>query len=143
MTGEYRMQVGIRTIQRQADGAVNRTRQSVCGLLRPSEGGWSLRYREDSQGLEGCQVEILLGEAGARISRSGPVPLELELSPGRQSVAPYRLCGMEYRLLVRAGQIMWRLNEQGGSILLCYQLELEGGPGSKHRMEFSLSPMKE
>lgn len=135
---EFRVRLSIRTIQRQPDGAVNRTQQQARGLLWPQGEGWRLRYWETSEGLAGCQVDLTLGPEGVRVSRSGPAALELDLRPGLESVTPYRICGMEYRLLARAGQLMWQLDERGGSVRLCYQLELEGGLASRHRMEFTL-----
>lgn len=96
------------------------------GTMERINGGWELSYEEsDLTGLAGVTTVFRVEEGKITLGRSGRLNSQMVF---REGVVHESLYKMEFGALlmsVCAKRICWELNENGGSVDLCYSIQIE------------------
>ena len=96
------------------------------GVLENVPQGWSLSYEESAMtGLEGVRTEFLLEENCVTLNRTGALNSQMVFREGIRHESLYQMEFGALMLTVCATEIRWELSFQGGTVDLCYQIEIE------------------
>ena len=96
------------------------------GVLEQLPCGWSLSYEESAlTGLEGVRTAFLLEDGCVTLNRTGKLNSQMIFREGVRHESLYQMEFGALMLTVCATKIQWDLSFQGGTVDLCYQIEIE------------------
>ena len=106
------------------DGEESRLEQQIAGTLLETEGGWQLRYRENTgAGGESC---LTVEEGSALLERGGTMAARMRFQPGSVHPARYQTPYGALALMVETTYLGHTLSREGGRVLIRYQLSAQG-----------------
>lgn len=118
--------------QSRMDGEQDESTMQVSGTLEKEVGGYALRYTER---LDGAETQVLIRTDGVRatITRTGAASVTFTLKPGVLHACEYVTDAGAIPMTVKNAFVESDLSDEGGTVTLCYTLELGGGD-SRHEI---------
>ena len=118
--------------QSRMDGEQDESTMQVSGTLEKEVGGYALRYTER---LDGAETQVLIRTDGVRamIKRSDAASVTFFLEPNVPHRCAYVTDAGTIDMTVKEASVESRLSDEGGTVTLCYTLELGGGD-SRHEI---------
>jgi len=96
------------------------------GILEQSDNGWKLIYEESElTGLAGVTTTFDLVPGCITLSRTGPLNSQMVFQEGVIHDSLYQMEFGTLMLTVCAKKIAYDLSENGGTVDLCYSIEIE------------------
>ena len=96
------------------------------GILENHGQRWDLSYEEsDLTGLAGVTTTFQLEPGKVVLNRTGKLTSQMIFVEGQQHDSLYQMEFGALMLSVRASRVEYRLSEEGGTVDLTYQIEIE------------------
>ena len=96
------------------------------GILENHGQGWDLSYEEsDLTGLAGVTTTFQLEPGKVVLNRTGKLTSQMIFVEGQQHDSLYQMEFGALMLSVRASRVEYHLSEEGGTVDLTYQIEIE------------------
>lgn len=96
------------------------------GVLENHGQSWDLSYEEsDLTGLAGVTTTFQLEPGKVILNRTGKLTSQMIFVEGQQHDSLYQMEFGALMLSVRASRVEYRLSEEGGTVDLTYQIEIE------------------
>lgn len=96
------------------------------GILENHGERWDLSYEEsDLTGLAGVTTTFQLEPGKVILDRTGKLTSQMVFVEGQQHDSLYQMEFGALMLSVRASRVEYRLSEEGGTVDLTYQIEIE------------------
>ena len=98
----------------------------TAGTMEFRDGGWDIRYEEsDLTGLAGTTTAFRVGPRGVVLKRTGKLENQMIFMEGRRHESLYQLDIGALMIAVKATKVQSAVNEQGGTVDIHYQIEIE------------------
>ena len=96
------------------------------GSLENLDGGWELTYEEsDLTGLAGVNTTFLIKPSEIVLTRTGKLNSQMIFREGVRHDSLYQMEFGALLLTVCATSMKYDISEEGGSVDLCYRIEIE------------------
>lgn len=111
------------------------------GTMEYRDGGWDICYEEsDLTGLSGVTTTFRLEPGQVMLRRTGKLRSEMIFREGFVHESLYQMDFGALLLTVCAKQIEAKLDEQGGTVDLVYQIEIEHGDAGLVEYHLQIRP---
>ena len=118
--------LSIRGIQRYEDQEPEIIELTTEGTLEKQKEVWVLSYEEsDLTGLAGVTTAFRVGPRGVILKRSGSLQNQMIFMEGKRHESLYQLDIGALMIAVKATKVQSAVNEQGGTVDIHYQIEIE------------------
>lgn len=102
------------------------------GTLEQLSDGWVILYNESSlTGMEGVTTSFQIKQDGIILTRSGKLNSQMIFRLGQPHESLYQMDFGALLMSVCATDISWNLTEQGGTVDLVYNIEIEQNSAGK------------
>ena len=96
------------------------------GIMQKQKEVWEISYEEsDLTGLAGVTTTFRVGPRGVVLKRTGSIENQMIFMEGRKHESLYRLDFGALMLTVKATKVESALTEQGGTVDIHYNIEIE------------------
>lgn len=112
------------------------------GTMERQKEVWELSYEEsDLTGLAGVTTSFRVGPRGVVLKRTGAIENQMIFMEGRKHESLYRLDFGALMLTVKATRVQSSLTEQGGSVDIRYNIEIEDTSAGDVEYHIEVSPV--
>lgn len=112
------------------------------GTLERQKEVWVLSYEEsDLTGLAGVTTAFRVGPRGVVLKRTGAIENQMIFMEGRKHESLYRLDFGALMLTVKATKVESSLSEQGGSVDIHYNIEIEDTAAGDVEYHIEVNPI--
>lgn len=102
------------------------------GTLEQLSDGWEILYNESSlTGMEGVTTSFYIKQDGITLTRTGKLNSQMIFKLGQPHESLYKMEFGALLLSVCATDISWDLTENGGTVDLAYNIEIEQNAAGK------------
>ena len=133
--------LNIRGVQRYQDQDPEVIELTTEGTLEKQKEVWEISYEEsDLTGLAGVTTTFRVGPRGVVLKRTGNIENQMIFMEGRKHESLYRLDFGALMLTVMATKVKSDVSEQGGTVDIHYNFEIEvtGAGIVEYHIEVSL-----
>ena len=133
--------LNIRGVQRYQDQDPEVIELTTEGTLEKQKEVWEISYEEsDLTGLAGVTTTFRVGPRGVVLKRTGNIENQMIFMEGRKHESLYRLDFGALMLTVMATKVKSDVSEQGGTVDIHYNIEIEetGAGIVEYHIEVSL-----
>lgn len=96
------------------------------GTMEACDGGWNLSYEEsDLTGLQGVTTTFRIRPGEVVLDRTGKLTSQMVFVEGKKHDSLYQMEFGALMLSVCATKVDYRLSEEGGTVDLSYQIQIE------------------
>ena len=114
---------GIQKYQGQEPEIIELTTE---GTMERQKEVWEIAYEEsDLTGLDGVTTAFRVGPRGVILKRTGKLENQMIFMEGKRHESLYRIDIGALMIAVKATKVNTAVNEQGGSLDIHYQIEIE------------------
>ena len=118
--------LNIRGVQRYQDQDPEVIELTTEGTLEKQKEVWEISYEEsDLTGLAGVTTTFRVGPRGVVLKRTGNIENQMIFMEGRKHESLYRLDFGALMLTVMATKVKSDVSEQGGTVDIHYNIEIE------------------
>ena len=118
--------LNIRGVQRYQDQDPEVIELTTEGTLEKQKEVWEISYEEsDLTGLAGVTTTFRVGPRGVVLKRTGNIENQMIFMEGRKHESLYRLDFGALMLTVMATKVQSDVSEQGGTVDIHYNIEIE------------------
>ena len=112
------------------------------GTMEKQKEVWELSYEEsDLTGLAGVTTAFRVGPRGVVLKRSGKIQNQMIFIEGRRHESLYQLDIGALMITVKATSVKSALTEQGGTVDILYNIEIEDTAMGSMEYHLSISPV--
>ncbi len=112
------------------------------GTMERQKEVWELSYEEsDLTGLAGVTTSFRVGPRGVVLKRTGAIENQMIFMEGRKHESLYRLDFGALMLTVKATKVCSDLSEQGGTVDIHYQIEIEDTAAGAVEYHLDINPI--
>ena len=133
--------LNIQGVQRYQDQDPEVIELTTEGTLEKQKEVWEISYEEsDLTGLAGVTTTFRVGPRGVVLKRTGSIENQMIFMEGRKHESLYRLDFGALMLTVMATKVKSDVSEQGGTVDIHYNIEIEetGAGTVEYHIEVSL-----
>ena len=96
------------------------------GTMEKTENGWDICYMEtELTGLAGVHTSFLVEQDRITLTRTGKLNSQMVFTEGQSHDSLYQMEFGALMITVNATKIQAELGEQGGTVDLCYDIQIE------------------
>ena len=118
--------LSVRGVQRYEDQEPEIIELTTEGTMQKQKEVWEISYEEsDLTGLAGVTTTFRVGPRGVVLKRTGSIENQMIFMEGRKHESLYRLDFGALMLTVMATKVQSNLTEQGGTVDIHYNIEIE------------------
>ena len=116
----------VRGVQNYSDGEPEVIELTTEGTLEKQKEVWEVSYEEsDLTGLAGVTTAFRVGPRGVVLKRTGKLQNQMIFMEGRRHESLYQIDIGALMIAVRATSVKSDLTEQGGTVDIVYNIEIE------------------
>ena len=133
--------LNIRGVQRYQDQDPEVIELTTEGTLEKQKEVWEISYEEsDLTGLAGVTTCFRVGPRGVVLKRTGNIENQMIFMEGRKHESLYRLDFGALMLTVMATKVQSDVSEQGGTVDIHYNIEIEETGAGTVEYHIEVSP---
>ena len=133
--------LNVRGVQNYQDGEPEVIELTTEGTLEKQKEVWEISYEEsDLTGLAGVTTTCRVGPRGVVLKRTGAIENQMIFMEGRKHESLYRLDFGALMLTVKATKVRSALTEQGGTVDIHYNIEIEDTAAGMVEYHIEVSP---
>ena len=133
--------LNIRGVQRYQDQDPEVIELTTEGTLEKQKEVWEISYEEsDLTGLAGVTTTFRVGPRGVVLKRTGNIENQMIFMEGRKHESLYRLDFGALMLTVMATKVQSDVSEQGGTVDIHYNIEIEDTNAGTVEYHIEVSP---
>ena len=118
--------LSVRGVQRYEDQEPEIIELTTEGTMERQKEVWVLSYEEsDLTGLAGVTTAFRVGPRGVVLKRTGKLQNQMIFMEGRRHESLYQIDIGALMIAVRATSVKSDLTEQGGTVAIVYNIEIE------------------
>ena len=118
--------LNVRGVQNYQDGEPEVIELTTEGTLEKQKEVWEISYEEsDLTGLAGVTTTFRVGPRGVVLKRTGKLENQMIFMEGRRHESLYQIDIGALMIAVKATKVQSAVNEQGGTVDIHYQIEIE------------------
>ena len=118
--------LSVRGVQRYEDQEPEIIELTTEGTMERQKEVWVLSYEEsDLTGLAGVTTAFRVGPRGVVLKRTGKLQNQMIFMEGRRHESLYQIDIGALMIAVKATKVQSAVNEQGGTVDIHYQIEIE------------------
>ncbi len=135
--------LAIRGVQRYQDQEPDVIELTTEGTLEKQKEVWEVSYEEsDLTGLAGVTTTFRVGPRGVILKRTGSIENQMIFMEGRRHESLYRLDIGALMITVKATKVESHVTENGGTIDIYYNIEIEDTAAGTVEYHIQISPIK-
>ena len=139
---KFPVMLSIRGIQRYEDQEPEIIELTTEGTLEKQKEVWEVSYEEsDLTGLAGVTTTFRVGPRGVVLKRTGNIENQMIFMEGRRHESLYRLDIGALMIAVKATSVKSAVNEQGGTVDISYNIEIEDTAMGTMEYHLSVNPI--
>ena len=132
----------VQGVQRYQDQEPEITELTTEGTMERQKEVWVLSYEEsDLTGLAGVTTAFRVGPRGVVLKRTGKIQNQMIFMEGRRHESLYQLDIGALMITVKATSVKSALNEQGGTVDILYNIEIEDTAMGTMEYHLSINPV--
>ena len=132
----------IRGTQRYQDQEPDVIELTTEGTLEKQKEVWEISYEEsDLTGLAGVTTTFRVGPRGVILKRTGNIENQMIFMEGRRHESLYRIDIGALMIAVKATKVRSDLNEQGGTVDIHYNIEIEDTTAGTVEYHLDIEPV--
>ena len=121
-----KVMLSIRGVQNYMEQDPDVIELTTEGILEKLDNGWQILYQEtELTGMAGVTTSFRLEPEKIVLTRTGKLNSQMVFQQGVVHESLYQLEFGALMLCVCANHISWNISEDGGSVDLCYSIEIE------------------
>ena len=118
--------LNVRGVQNYSDGEPEVIELTTEGTMERQKEVWEIAYEEsDLTGLDGVTTAFRVGPRGVILRRTGKLENQMIFMEGRRHESLYQIDIGALMIAVKATKVQSAVNEQGGTVDIHYQIEIE------------------
>ena len=118
--------LNVQGVQRYQDQEPEIIELTTEGTMERQKGVWELSYEEsDLTGLAGVTTAFRVGPRGVVLKRTGKIQNQMIFMEGKRHESLYQLDIGALMITVKATSVKSALSEQGGTVDILYNIEIE------------------
>ena len=118
--------LSIRGVQNYQDAEPDVIELTTEGTMEKQKEVWEITYEEsDLPGLAGTTTAFRVGPRGVVLKRTGKLENQMIFMEGRRHESLYQIDIGALMIAVKATKVQSAVNEQGGTVDIHYQIEIE------------------
>ena len=118
--------LSIRGVQNYQDAEPDVIELTTEGTMEKQKEVWEITYEEsDLTGLAGTTTAFRVGPRGVVLKRTGKLENQMIFMEGRRHDSLYQIDIGALMIAVKATKVQSAVNEQGGTVDIHYQIEIE------------------
>ena len=118
--------LSIRGVQNYQDAEPDVIELTTEGTMEKQKEVWEITYEEsDLTGLAGTTTAFRVGPRGVVLKRTGKLENQMIFKEGRRHESLYQIDIGALMIAVKATKVQSAVNEQGGTVDIHYQIEIE------------------
>ena len=118
--------LSIRGVQNYQDAEPDVIQLTTEGTMEKQKEVWEITYEEsDLTGLAGTTTAFRVGPRGVVLKRTGKLENQMIFMEGRRHESLYQIDIGALMIAVKATKVQSAVNEQGGTVDIHYQIEIE------------------
>ena len=118
--------LSIRGVQNYQDAEPDVIELTTEGTMEKQKEVWEITYEEsDLTGLAGTTTAFRVGPRGVVLKRTGKLENQMIFMEGKRHESLYRIDIGALMIAVKATKVQSAVNEQGGTVDIHYQIEIE------------------
>ena len=134
--------LSVRGVQRYQDQEPEIIELTTEGTMERQKEVWELSYEEsDLTGLAGVTTAFRVGPRGVVLKRTGKIQNQMIFMEGRRHESLYQLDIGALMIAVRATSVKSALTEQGGTVDIIYNIEIEDTAMGTMEYHLTINPV--
>ena len=134
--------LNVQGVQRYEDQEPEIIELTTEGTLEKQKEVWVLSYEEsDLTGLAGVTTAFRVGPRGVILKRSGKLQNQMIFMEGKRHESLYQLDIGALMIAVKATSVKSAVNEQGGTVDIIYNIEIEDTAMGTMEYHLSVNPI--
>ena len=118
--------LSIRGVQNYQDAEPDVIELTTEGTMEKQKEVWEITYEESNlTGLAGTTTAFRVGPRGVVLKRTGKLENQMIFMEGRRHESLYQIDIGALMIAVKATKVQSAVNEQGGTVDIHYQIEIE------------------
>ena len=132
----------IRGVQNYQDAEPDVIELTTEGTLEKQKEVWEISYEEsDLTGLAGVTTSFRVGPRGVVLKRTGKIQNQMIFMEGRRHESLYQIDIGALMITVKATSVKSALTEQGGTVDIIYNIEIEDTAMGTMEYHLSVNPI--
>ena len=134
--------LSVRGVQRYQDQEPEIIELTTEGTMERQKEVWELSYEEsDLTGLAGVTTAFRVGPRGVVLKRTGKLQNQMIFMEGRRHESLYQIDIGALMIAVKATSVKSALSEQGGTVDIIYNIEIEDTAMGTMEYHLSINPI--
>lgn len=134
--------LNVRGVQRYQDQEPEIIELTTEGTMERQKEVWELSYEEsDLTGLAGVTTAFRVGPRGVVLKRTGKLQNQMIFMEGRRHESLYQLDIGALMITVKATSVKSALSEQGGTVDILYDIEIEDTAMGSMEYHLTINPV--
>ena len=134
--------LSVRGVQRYQDQEPEIIELTTEGTMERQKEVWELSYEEsDLTGLAGVTTAFRVGPRGVVLKRTGKIQNQMIFMEGRRHESLYQLDIGALMITVKATSVKSALTEQGGTVDIIYNIEIEDTAMGTMEYHLTINPV--
>ena len=134
--------LSVRGVQRYQDQEPEIIELTTEGTMERQKEVWVLSYEEsDLTGLAGVTTAFRVGPRGVVLKRTGKIQNQMIFMEGRRHESLYQIDIGALMIAVRATSVKSALTEQGGTVDIIYNIEIEDTAMGTMEYHLTINPV--
>ena len=134
--------LSVRGVQRYQDQEPEIIELTTEGTMERQKEVWELSYEEsDLTGLAGVTTAFRVGPRGVVLKRTGKLQNQMIFMEGRRHESLYQLDIGALMITVKATSVKSALSEQGGTVDILYDIEIEDTAMGSMEYHLTINPV--
>ena len=134
--------LSVRGVQRYQDQEPEIIELTTEGTMERQKEVWELSYEEsDLTGLAGVTTAFRVGPRGVVLKRTGKIQNQMIFMEGRRHESLYQIDIGALMIAVRATSVKSALSDQGGTVDIIYNIEIEDTAMGTMEYHLTINPV--
>ena len=134
--------LNVRGVQNYQEGEPEVIELTTEGTLEKQKEVWEISYEEsDLTGLAGVTTAFRVGPRGVVLKRTGKLENQMIFMEGRRHESLYQIDIGALMIAVRATSVKSALTEQGGTVDIIYNIEIEDTAMGTMEYHLTINPV--
>ena len=134
--------LSVRGVQRYQDQEPEIIELTTEGTMERQKEVWELSYEEsDLTGLAGVTTAFRVGPRGVVLKRTGKIQNQMIFMEGRRHESLYQIDIGALMITVKATSVKSALTEQGGTVDIIYNIEIEDTAMGTMEYHLTINPI--
>ena len=134
--------LNVRGVQRYQDQEPEIIELTTEGTMERQKEVWEISYEEsDLTGLDGVTTAFRVGPRGVVLKRTGKIQNQMIFMEGRRHESLYQIDIGALMIAVRATSVKSALTDQGGTVDILYNIEIEDTAMGTMEYHLTINPV--